>query len=39
MYFVFVYKNRTMKLVEIVLRGEGEKGMREKDGGGDSHLQ
>jgi hypothetical protein len=31
MYFVYVYENRTMKPVEIVLRGR--RGMREYDGG------
>jgi hypothetical protein len=32
MYFVFMYKNRRMKPIEIVLRGS----MRENDGGGES---
>jgi hypothetical protein len=32
MYFVNVYKNRTMKLVEIILK----RGRRENDGGGES---
>jgi hypothetical protein len=31
MYFLWAYENRTMKLVEIVLRRRGE-GMRENDG-------
>jgi hypothetical protein len=36
MYFVFMYENRIMKPVEIVLRsGGGEK--RENDGGGNSN--
>jgi hypothetical protein len=35
MYFVFRYGNRTMKLVEIVLRRW--RGMRESDGRGDSN--
>jgi hypothetical protein len=34
MHFVYVYENRTMKPDEIVLR---EKGMREKDGEGESN--
>jgi hypothetical protein len=35
MYFVFVYENRTVKPIEIVLKkGEGE--VRENDGGGES---
>jgi hypothetical protein len=32
MYFVFVYKNRTVKPVETVVR-MGIRGMRENDGG------
>jgi hypothetical protein len=32
MYFVNVYKTRTMKLVEIILK----RGRRENDGGGES---
>jgi hypothetical protein len=32
MYFVYVYENRIMKSVEIVLR-RGEGGMRDKDEG------
>jgi hypothetical protein len=37
MYFVFIYKNRRMKLVEIVLR-KGRRGKRENDGGGNSKI-
>jgi hypothetical protein len=33
MYFVFIYENRRMKPIEIVLR---KGGLRENDGGGDS---
>jgi hypothetical protein len=35
MYFVFMYENRRMKLVEIILRRG--RGMRENDGGGKSN--
>jgi hypothetical protein len=35
MYFVFIYENRRIKLVEIVLRREGG-GMKENDGGAKS---
>jgi hypothetical protein len=35
-YFVFIYENRRMKTVEIVLRREGEK-KRKNDGGGKSN--
>jgi hypothetical protein len=34
MYFVFIYENRRMKLVAIVLRRG--RGKRENDGGGKS---
>jgi hypothetical protein len=33
-YFVFMYENRTVKLVKIVLR-RGEEGIKKKDGGGE----
>jgi hypothetical protein len=36
MYFVFVFKNRTMKPVEIVLRRRGRERW-EKDGEGESN--
>jgi hypothetical protein len=36
MFFVFVYENRIMKLVEIVLRGED--GMRKNNGQGKSNY-
>jgi hypothetical protein len=36
MYFVFVFGNRTMKPVEVVLRRGGRK-MRGKDGRGESN--
>jgi hypothetical protein len=35
-YFVFMYKNRTMKPVETVLR-KGRGRMRDNDGGGESN--
>jgi hypothetical protein len=35
MYFVFIYENRRMKPIEIVLKGG--RGMRENYGGGKSH--
>jgi hypothetical protein len=35
-YFVYMYKNRTMKPVEIVLRHGGGK-IRENDGGVESN--
>jgi hypothetical protein len=35
-HFVYVYENKTMKLVEIVLK-KGGKGMRENDGGDESN--
>jgi hypothetical protein len=35
MYFVFLYKNRIMKSIEIVLRRAGGQ-MRENDGGSES---
>jgi hypothetical protein len=35
MYFVFMYENRTMKLVKIVLGRE--EGLRENNGGGESY--
>jgi hypothetical protein len=36
MYFIFMYENRIMKPVEIVLRNRGGR-MRENDGGGESN--
>jgi hypothetical protein len=36
MYFVFIYENKRIKPVEIVLRRERE-GKRESDGGGESN--
>jgi hypothetical protein len=36
MYFVFMYKNRTIKSVEIVLR-RGQRGMRENNRGDESN--
>jgi hypothetical protein len=36
MYFVFIYENRTMKFVEIVLKREGGE-MRENNGGSESN--
>jgi hypothetical protein len=36
MYFVYMYKNRTMNPIDIVLR-RGEEGMRENDRGGESN--
>jgi hypothetical protein len=36
MDFVFVYENRTMKFVELVLRKVGGE-KRESDGGGESN--
>jgi hypothetical protein len=35
-YFVYVYENRIMKTVEIVLR-KGRGGMRQNDGRGESN--
>jgi hypothetical protein len=35
MYFLYIYENRTMKPVEIVLRMGG--GISENDGGGTSN--
>jgi hypothetical protein len=37
MYFVFIYENKRMKPVEIVLRKE-RRGKRENDGGGKSEI-
>jgi hypothetical protein len=37
MYFVFIYENKRMKPVEIVLRKE-RRGKRENDGGGKSEM-
>jgi hypothetical protein len=33
---IYLYENRTIKLVEIVLK-RGKEGMRENDGGGESN--
>jgi hypothetical protein len=39
MYFVFIYENRRMKLVEIVpVLGVGRGDKRENNGGGKSEL-
>jgi hypothetical protein len=37
MYFMYMYENRTMKLVESVLRKGRGRRIRENDGGGKSN--
>jgi hypothetical protein len=36
MYYVFIYENRRMNTVELILRKR--EGMRENDGGGESKI-
>jgi hypothetical protein len=36
MYFIYLYENRTMKLVEIILTRRTKRGVRENDGEDDT---